>query len=474
MISIVSVVAYITLVIFVLSLKTIGERFESQLHENYSELKNRNLELSKLSEEVSNQRAELVSQKEMLEESYDALYSANKMIEEQKAALQQKNYDLEYIVVEKTQHLAQANTELMMHNNELRQYSFMLSHNLKGPIASLKGLMPLIDHEEVSEHNEEVISHLDRTVETLEDVFIDLNTIIDLRHDLYRINQRIDLKDEILEEAKEIFKEVSEDEYELNLELKKLPVIFSNKQKVRDIISNLLTNSLKFRAKERKLKISITSDEDPVHYLFTITDNGRGIDLNQFGNKIFKLYQQFQLEQEGKGMGLYLVKMQAESLGGRVEVESEPDKYTTFKVLVKKPIDFRDQVLLDDSMIRIHFDAEINALVAEWKDQPNEQQYLDSLQLSLEFIKRYQTPVMISDITFRKNVTDAEVGLLNSEFMRRSIVLGLQKIIVVVGAEKGIMKDDMTEKIGGTSKDLDLEVVFVEDLETAKHNAMNL
>ncbi|MEM9023391.1 MAG: ATP-binding protein, partial [Bacteroidota bacterium] len=64
----------------------------------------------------------------------------------------------------------------------------------------------------------------------------------------------------------------------------------------------------------------------------TVSDNGIGIDLDKHGAKLFGLYQRFHSHIEGKGLGLYIVKSQLEALGGRVEVQSEPDKGTMFHV----------------------------------------------------------------------------------------------------------------------------------------------
>ena len=64
-------------------------------------------------------------------------------------------------------------------------------------------------------------------------------------------------------------------------------------------------------------------------------DNGLGIDLKRYGDRLFGLYQRFHESKEGKGLGLYMVNSQVVTMGGKIEVESEPGKGSTFKVYFK-------------------------------------------------------------------------------------------------------------------------------------------
>jgi signal transduction histidine kinase len=63
-----------------------------------------------------------------------------------------------------------------------------------------------------------------------------------------------------------------------------------------------------------------------------VSDNGLGINMTVFRDKLFTLYSRFHTHMEGKGLGLYLVKTQITALGGRIEIESEVNKGSTFKV----------------------------------------------------------------------------------------------------------------------------------------------
>lgn len=99
---------------------------------------------------------------------------------------------------------------------------------------------------------------------------------------------------------------------------------------------NLLTNAIKYRSRSKPLKIEITSreEEDTVDLFFR--DNGQGIDTELHKEKLFRLYQRFHDNAEGKGLGLFLVKSQIEALNGSIEIESTLGEGTLFKLRFKK------------------------------------------------------------------------------------------------------------------------------------------
>jgi signal transduction histidine kinase len=109
----------------------------------------------------------------------------------------------------------------------------------------------------------------------------------------------------------------------------------TNKSYLESILLNLLTNSLKYKSETRKLKINITASRHGDNILLIFKDNGIGIDLERNRDKIFGLYQRFHDYPDSKGLGLYLVKSQVETMGGTINVESQVDVGTTFTLTFK-------------------------------------------------------------------------------------------------------------------------------------------
>jgi signal transduction histidine kinase len=122
----------------------------------------------------------------------------------------------------------------------------------------------------------------------------------------------------------------------LKIDVALAPTLLVNKAYLESILLNLFTNAIKYRDTDRPLKISIATKEVEDRVVMTIKDNGIGIDLVRNKDKIFGLYQRFHNYPDSKGLGLYLVKSQIESMGGRISVESKVDKGTTFTLTFTK------------------------------------------------------------------------------------------------------------------------------------------
>ena len=98
----------------------------------------------------------------------------------------------------------------------------------------------------------------------------------------------------------------------------------------------MITNSIKYRNPEKKLKIEISTHQDSDYTYIYVRDNGIGFDSELMGQKIFKLYERLHYNIEGKGLGLYLIKTQIDSLNGKIEVFSKPLEGALFTVSIKK------------------------------------------------------------------------------------------------------------------------------------------
>lgn len=99
---------------------------------------------------------------------------------------------------------------------------------------------------------------------------------------------------------------------------------------MHSIFLNLFTNSIKYAKQGVTPEIRIWSEKKEGRIYIYFSDNGMGIDLVKYGNDLFGLYKKFNFNAEGKGMGLFMVKTQVTALGGTINVESQPEKGTTF------------------------------------------------------------------------------------------------------------------------------------------------
>ena len=294
-----------------------------------------NQQLSKLYNELGRQHEEIHAQSEKLVANQQKLQEANQLIEQQKGLLEAENIELHQHLLEKNTILEASNRELHKRLEEMQQFSYTISHNLRGPVASLLGLASLFDLEKADEDNRVLMIHAKTSAEALDMVIRDLSQVLQIREGR-QVSERADLEnllESVLLSLKQE-KEACNTEIYQSLSVKQL---YGVKSYLHSILYNLLNNAFKYRHPERSCTICIRSRQVDKGVLLEVEDNGTGIDLERHGNNLFKMYKRFHENREGRGLGLYLIKTQAEILGGYVEVKSEPDVGTTFSVWLPQP-----------------------------------------------------------------------------------------------------------------------------------------
>jgi signal transduction histidine kinase len=111
-----------------------------------------------------------------------------------------------------------------------------------------------------------------------------------------------------------------------NIRIKVIP------EYIDSIISNFLTNSIKYKSPERDPIIEFSASKEDNYTVLSITDNGLGIDLKKYGDKLFGMYKTFHNNEGARGIGLFITKNQIEAMNGKVKVTSEVGLGTTFKI----------------------------------------------------------------------------------------------------------------------------------------------
>ena len=101
---------------------------------------------------------------------------------------------------------------------------------------------------------------------------------------------------------------------------------------VDSILLNFISNGIKYRSPDRDCYVKLSASVQNHFLVLTIKDNGLGIDLKRNGAKLFGMYKTFHGNADARGIGLFITKNQVEAIGGKIEVESEVDKGTTFSI----------------------------------------------------------------------------------------------------------------------------------------------
>ena len=216
--------------------------------------------------------------------------------------------------------------------DKLVHFSHMVSHNLKSHATNFDLLLNFLNTEKDSDERENLLRMLFKATENLTGSIKGLRELVDIRYKIDDDKKTLKLNDyvyKILEnynglvkqEGVKIFNEISD-----NVTVQAIPNYLEN------ILSNLIVNAIKFRKQDQKPILVISAKKTKKHTIFSIEDNGMGMDLSQVGDKLFALYRTLHSIDRSRGMGLYLTKYQVELMKGKIEVESELDRGSTFKI----------------------------------------------------------------------------------------------------------------------------------------------
>ncbi|MFD0793547.1 PAS domain S-box protein [Mucilaginibacter litoreus] len=224
-------------------------------------------------------------------------------------------------------------SDLVQRNQDLEQFAYMISHNLRAPVANILGLTQILDYTGTQEEDTRpALQALTQSVKHLDQVIIDMNNILQVGSIANEKYEPVYLSEVVSSILESIPHMVEKNQVALHHDLDALEDIFTIKSYIYSIFQNLIVNSIKYRKENLNPVIHINSQIAGAYVNLCFKDNGKGIDMGKYGAQIFGPYKRFDQSVEGKGLGLFMVKMQTERLGGKISVESEIGKGARFKI----------------------------------------------------------------------------------------------------------------------------------------------
>ncbi|MBC2843548.1 PAS domain-containing sensor histidine kinase [Winogradskyella flava] len=220
-------------------------------------------------------------------------------------------------------------------NSRLFNFAHIVSHNLRSHSSNLSLIMDLIGDVESKEEKLELINNIKDVSNSLNTTIEHLNEVVTIQTNAQQSKEIVSLSktlDQVTTSINQIIKS------------KKVTIVsdFSKGDKVNyipaymdSILLNLITNAIKYKHAERDplIEISTLLDfKDNDRLVLNIKDNGSGIDLDKFGDKLFGMYKTFHYNEDARGIGLFITKNQIESLNGEINVASIVNVGTTFTI----------------------------------------------------------------------------------------------------------------------------------------------
>jgi signal transduction histidine kinase len=220
--------------------------------------------------------------------------------------------------------------DLVQRNKDLEQFTYIVSHNLRAPVANIIGLSHLLNILDLDDTEyEEIKLALHTAITTLDSTIIDLNHILEVSSKANERTEQVFFSELIADITLSLNHLIQSERAVITYHFNEAEEMTGIKSYLYSIFYNLILNSIKYRRPGTDPVITVSGFKTGTGTTIRFHDNGKGIDEKNL-KSLFGLYKRFDTNVEGKGMGLFMVKMQVESMGGSINVESEPEKGSTF------------------------------------------------------------------------------------------------------------------------------------------------
>ena len=223
--------------------------------------------------------------------------------------------------------------ELSVQNNQLNDFSSIISHNLRAPAANITMLVDTYDESTDKEETKSIFEMLKKVSQNLNETLTNLLDVLSLKSNKKMECDKLVFQDFLDKTIDNLQGDIIQKRATLNVDFSEAPIVHYPKIYLESIFHNLVSNALKYADPNRPSVISIKSQKIDNSIYLSITDNGLGIDLTKYGSKIFGMNKVFHHHPDAKGVGLFMTKMQVERFGGKIGVKSEVNVGTTFTIV---------------------------------------------------------------------------------------------------------------------------------------------
>ncbi len=221
--------------------------------------------------------------------------------------------------------------ELSIKYNELTQFNYIVSHNLRSPVAGILGACDILKMELEPEERTMAYELITQAASKLDNLLKDLNIILSAKSKINEKLETFSISGLMRDIEQLLATEISTANAALVVDITpKADLMTSIKGYIQSSLYNLVSNAIKYRKQTVRPRVNIKVWKEYQTTYIEVADNGIGIDMAKHKNEIFGLYMRFNDHTEGKGLGLHMTKVQIESLGGNILVDSAPGKGTRF------------------------------------------------------------------------------------------------------------------------------------------------
>jgi PAS domain S-box-containing protein len=221
-------------------------------------------------------------------------------------------------------------------NERLINFAHIISHDLRSHAGNFQMLLDLLMQEKEEKEKDVMIDLLKQNANNLSDTITNLNEVVNIQLNGHQQLKPLNLVEQINQTIISLKKNIEKEQASISVYVDPTVTVYYNQDYLASILFNFLSNAIKYKHPARKPEISVltTIYEDGI--ILEIKDNGLGIDLERYGKKLFGMYKTFHRHKDARGIGLFITKNKVDSMGGKIEVNSEVGMGTTFKIYILK------------------------------------------------------------------------------------------------------------------------------------------
>lgn len=232
--------------------------------------------------------------------------------------------------------LKEVEGKLKERNEQMDLFLYKATHDLKGPLASVKGILNIALQDCVQAEIRQYIEMALTSTDRLDAALIDLLHVTRLNKAQLKL-EPVDLPSLVGEILQSIDYMKDRRDVDVHTEVFGRTPFQTDRNSLRSVIQNLVTNAIKYKKEgdyQHQVKINIEPQDNEM--LIEVTDNGEGIPQD-IQSKIFQMFFRGNKKSHGTGLGLYIVKQSVDKLGGKMQLESVPGEGTSFRIFLPNP-----------------------------------------------------------------------------------------------------------------------------------------
>jgi PAS domain S-box-containing protein len=236
-------------------------------------------------------------------------------------------------ILEQNARLLLITEDLKQKNDQLQEFTQIVSHNLRSPVGNILALLGLIEVARDEEELKDAIGFLKDAGTTTLTTLTELNQVLQVQQNKKIPRQTLQFAD-VFNSVKSLMNaKIAEAGAVIRSDFENAPTISFPKIYLESVLLNLISNALKYSFPGRKPEISVktVTNSDKTISMF-VSDNGSGLNMAKYGHHVFKLRKTFHRHPESRGIGLFMIKNQLEVMGGKISLSSVEGDGSVFQV----------------------------------------------------------------------------------------------------------------------------------------------